>query len=120
MSTPQPYQYKNNLTRTNYAAERVQEFFPALSSQDSKIRLLGAKSLREFIEQESRELSSRSFNEIIEKVRKKFADMVNSDNADELRGCLTGIDEVIDVCQSHADRRILLFFHTYILPFFRL
>ena len=80
MSTPQPYQYKNNLTRTNYAAERVQEFFPALSSQDSKIRLLGAKSLREFIEQESRELSSRSFNEIIEKVRKKFADMVNSDN----------------------------------------
>ena len=76
MAPPLPFlQQQNDMQnfRKNYTVERVKEFFPALSSQDSKVRLHGAKSLREFIEQQSRERSSRSFKELIEKVRKKFA-----------------------------------------------
>ena len=108
------YAYGNSMASKSFSVEKVAVFFPALSSPDEKTRSQGGKALREFIEEQSRERSPRSFDELIEKVRKKFAEMANSENIDELRGCLLGIDQVTDVCQSHADRRILLFFHTYV------
>ena len=74
------YAYGNSMASKSFSVEKVAVFFPALSSPDEKTRSQGGKALREFIEEQSRERSPRSFDELIEKVRKKFAEMANSEN----------------------------------------
>ena len=78
----------------------------------ASMRRRRAEELRRFIDEESRELPSEQFSLLMDNLTQRLGDMVNEPDVVAKLGCVTAIDELVDV--RAAEKKHFLFFHSYV------